>query len=115
MARLRIDEPDRLDVRLEFVQHRNELSLRYCGIGEIVLQLCEPVTGAGGVTDRRTVAETHVALGCEAFFNATLHETPCPREARFAKCKGKTIVVDQIPDSLRFAEFRKVTGRSQVS
>jgi hypothetical protein len=56
MARLRIDEPDRLDLRLEFVQHRNELSLRDCGVGEIVLQLCEPVTGASGVTDCRTIA-----------------------------------------------------------
>src|SRR5690242_18244134 len=112
MARLRIDEPDRLDLRLEPVQHRNELALRDSGVGEIVLQLGEPVTGARSVTDRRTVAETHIALGCEAFFNALLHETPRPREARFAKRKGKTIVVGQILEPLRFAKFRKVSGRT---
>src|SRR5690242_20655725 len=36
MARLRIDEPDRLDLRLEPVKHRNELALRDSGVGEIV-------------------------------------------------------------------------------
>jgi hypothetical protein len=28
--------------------HQNELSVRDCGVGEIVLQLREPVTGASG-------------------------------------------------------------------
>ena len=100
MARLRIDEPDWLDVRFEFIQHRNKLSLRDCGVGEIILQLCEPVTGAGGVTDCRTVAETHTAVGCEAFFNAFVHETPRPGEARFAIRKRQAIVVGQILDPL---------------
>ena len=87
MARLRIDEPDWLDVRLESIQYRNELSLRDCGVGELILKLCQAVTSAGGVTVCRTVAETHIALGCEAFFNTSLHEAPFPREARFAKRK----------------------------
>src|SRR5215467_10188681 len=112
MARLRIDEPDWLDVRLESVQHRNKLSLRDCGVGKIILKLCEPVTGAGGVTDCRAVAETHIAFGCEAFFNAFLHETPCPREAHIAKRKRQTIVVGQIFNPPRFSEFSKVTGRT---
>src|SRR5215469_374469 len=112
MARLRIDQPDRLDVRLESVQHGNKLSLRDCGVGKIVLELCEPITGAGGVTDCRTVAETHIALGCNAFFNAFLHEPPGPREARFAIRKRQAIVVAQILDPLRFAELGKVTGRT---
>src|SRR5262249_38334558 len=87
-------------------------TLRNCGVGKIVLQLCEPVTGASGVTDCRTVAETHIALGCEAFFNAFLDETPSPCEARFAKRKRQTIVVGQILNPLRFAEFCKVTRRT---
>ena len=57
MACLRIDEPDGLDVRLEFVQYRNELSLRDCGVGEIVLELCKPVTGAGGIADGDAIAQ----------------------------------------------------------
>src|SRR5262245_55190509 len=112
MARLRIDEPDRLDVRLESIQYRNELSPRNCGVDEIVLELCEPVTGAGGVADSRTIAETHISFGCEAFFNALLHETPFPREARFVKRKRQAIVVCQILDPLRFAKLRNVTGRT---
>src|SRR5215472_6895100 len=93
MARLRINEPDRLDVRPEFVQHRNEFSLRDSGIGEIVLQLCESITGAGGVTDCSTVAETHIPLRCEAFFNTVLQEKPCSREARFVIRKRQAIVL----------------------
>src|SRR5215471_574356 len=87
MARLRIDEPDWLDGRLESIQYRNKPSLCDCGVGEIILKLCEPVTSASGITDCRTIAETHISLGCEAFFNTSLHEAPCPREARFAKRK----------------------------
>lgn len=112
MARVRIDEPDRLDLRLESLQHRNQLSLRNRGIGEIALQLCESVTGASGDTDCRTVAETHIAFRVDAFFNAALHETPWPDEACFAKRKRDAIVVGQILDSLRFAEFCKVTRRT---
>src|SRR5215472_15060265 len=93
VARLRIDEPDRLDVRPEFVQHRNEFSLRDGGIGEIVLELCESITGASGVTDCRAVAETHIALGCEAFFNTVLQKKPRSREARFAIRKRQAIMV----------------------
>src|SRR5689334_16695450 len=105
MARLRIDEPDRLGLRLESLQHRNQLPPRNCGIGEIVLQLCESVTGASGVTDCRTVAETHIAFGTDDFFVAALHETPWPGETCFAKRKRDAVVIGQILDPLRFAEF----------
>src|SRR6516165_3615485 len=112
MPRLRIDEPDWLDARLESIQYRNKLSLRDCGVGEIILKLCEPVTSASGVTDCRTIAETHISLGCEAFFNTFLHEAPCPREARLAKRKRQAIVVRQVLNPFRLAEFRQVTGRT---
>ena len=93
MARLRIDEPDRLDVRLESVQYRNQLSLCDCGVDEIVLQLREPVTGASGVADCRTVAETYISFGWESFFNAFLKKTPVPGESRLAECKRQAIVL----------------------
>ena len=97
MARLRIDEPDRLDVRFESVQYRNQLSLCDCGVDEIVLQLREPVTGASGVADCRTIAETYISFGWESFFNAFLKKTPVPGKSRLAECKRQTIVVNSSP------------------
>ena len=96
-------------VGLNLSNTETSFPLRDCGVGEIIFQLCEPVTGAGGVTDCRTVAETHIAVGCEAFFNAFVHEAPRPREARFAIRKRQAIVVGQI------LEFRPLYPRKRLS
>src|SRR5215468_5494039 len=71
---LRIYQPDRLDIRLEPVKNRNKLAAGNRCIDKIVLQLCQPITSAGGVADRRTVAEAHVTYGHERFFNSGLHK-----------------------------------------
>src|SRR5579883_245908 len=112
VARWRIDERDRIGVRLELLQERDQAAGRDRVIRIVVAHLREAIAGERGGGERAGIAEGHCAGRCEVDLLAIAPKAPCPQAASGLRCERKTAVAREVVERARPSMRREIARRA---
>src|SRR6516162_6276745 len=112
MARLGVDQGDRVGLRPELVEHGLQSARLQRVVDVIIMGLRNAEAGANSVTQGRAVGESHVALWRHGALGAVADEPPGAGQSRVAHREADAIVVFKVLRLPGSAMPREIAGRA---
>src|SRR5262249_41478849 len=112
MARLRIDQPDRIDAGSEFFKYRLKLAGGESVVDVIAVDLRKPITRADRIAERGTVTEAHIALWRDGRLHLGAGKSPVSCKSCVAQREGQAIVGGKVGGTPRPTVLGEIARRA---